>query len=273
MVRDRVAHALALALGDHPLGLDAVGPLPAHVGAGRDHRLLGGGLLGRHLLGVRREAAAVPAHRAVAQLADPLHPLEELAVVADDEQGARPGAEHVVEPRPRRGVEVVGRLVEEQDVGPAEQQPGQPEPDRLAAGQLAEAAVQDRGGQAEAFELGDRSLLDVPLVTDRLEVSRVAGAGVESAQRPQRRTDPEHVVDAARPVEDEVLRQVAHLAGHRHRAGRRPQHTGREPEQRGLAGAVGADQAGPSGGDQQVEPVERDGAVGPGQADGGEGEH
>ena len=98
---------------------------------------------------------------------------------------------------PRRGVEVVGRLVEQQDVGPAEQQPGQPEPDRLAAGQLAEAPVEDRGGQAEPLELGDGALLDVPLVADRLEVSRVAGAGVERAQRPQRRTDPEHVVDAA----------------------------------------------------------------------------
>ena len=74
------------ALGEHPLGLDPVGPLPAQVGPGRGHRLLGGLLLGPDLLGVRREAAAVPAHRAVAQLADPVHPLEQLAVVADHEQ-------------------------------------------------------------------------------------------------------------------------------------------------------------------------------------------
>ena len=53
-----------------------------------------------------REPAAVPPHRAVAEVADPVHPLEQLAVVADHEQGARPGAEHVVEPaagRRRRG--------------------------------------------------------------------------------------------------------------------------------------------------------------------------
>ena len=180
LVRTALRCALPLALREDPLCLDPVRLLPAQVRLRGGHRLLGGLLLGLDLGRVRREAAAVPAHRSVAELSDPLHAFEQLAVVADHEEGPRPAAEHVVEPGPCGGVEVVGRLVEQQHVGAPQQQPGQPEPDHLASGELAEPPVEDRGGQAEPLELGHSPLLDVPLVAHGLEV----GGDLAASPRP-----------------------------------------------------------------------------------------
>ena len=118
-----------------------------------------------------------------------------------------------MQPRPRRGVEVVGRLVEEQHVGTPQEQAGQPDPDDLAAGELAEPPVEDRGGQPEPIELGHRALFEVPLVADGLHLGCAAGAGVEGAQRTQRGADPEDVLDPAGAVQGEVLGQVADLPG------------------------------------------------------------
>ena len=178
-----------------------------------------------------------------------------------------------MQPGAGAGVEVVGRLVEEQDVGPAQQQPGQAEAHDLAAGDLAQSAPEQGAGQAEALELGDGALLGVPAVADHLDQGRgVAVAGLEVADRPQDGADAQEVVDALGAVEGEVLRQVADLAHAGDRAGRGGEQPGGQLEHGGLAGAVGADQPGAAGGDEQVETVEGDGAVGPGQADGGERE-
>ena len=45
------------------------------------------------------------------------HPLEQVAVVRDDDERAGPAIEHVLERGQRLDVEVVGRLVEDEDVG------------------------------------------------------------------------------------------------------------------------------------------------------------
>ena len=202
-------------------------------------------------------------HRAVAQVADPVHPVEELAVVADHEQGAgQDRSRRRAGPGPRRrgcwsARRGAGR-------GPAQQRPGQPEEHRLATGQLAEAAVQDRGGQAEPFQLGDGGAPRRP-----------------TGRRPPR--GPAGVAGAGGRV------RAAPGTPSRSRARRRPDATGRG---RGPAAgspprpatdtepAVGAarrprawssvdlpEPLAPTrparpGGDQQVEPVERDGAVG-----------
>ncbi len=147
---DRVALTLSGSLCDDPLGLDPVRLLAAYVGPGSGHRPLRGVLLGADLLGVRAEPAAVPPHLPVPEVADPVHPLEQLAVVADEQKRARPGAEDVMEPGPGRAVEVVGRLIEEQHVRPEQEQPRETEPDHLATGQLADPPVEEVGGAARA---------------------------------------------------------------------------------------------------------------------------
>ena len=110
------------------------------------------------------------------------HALDEVAVVADDHQRARPAVEQVLERGQRVDVEVVGRLVEQQHVRLAHQQPHQLQPAALAAGEVAheraallaaeaEALAQHPGGQLGAVA-EPRAAADL---LDRLEHAQVAG--------------------------------------------------------------------------------------------------
>ena len=76
--------------------------------------------------------------RAAVELEDPAGDVvEEVAIVGDGDDGALVLGEVALEPRDRLGVEVVGGLVEQQQVGRAEQQPAQRDAAALAAGELA----------------------------------------------------------------------------------------------------------------------------------------
>ena len=76
-------------------------------------------------------------------------PLEEVAVVRDDDERAGPAVEEVLERGERLDVEVVGRLVEEEHVGLVHEQPGQLQPPALAAGQVADPGLLAGAGEAE----------------------------------------------------------------------------------------------------------------------------
>ena len=149
---------------------------------------------------------------------------------------------------------------------------GEADPNDLAAGDLAEVPVEQCRREPEALELGGCALLDVPGVTDDVEVGRIARPGVQPADRPPDLAYAEQIVDATGPVESEVLRQVAEGPGDLDRAALGCQQPGREAEERRLAGAVGADQAGAAGRDEEVETVEGDVAVRPRERYVGEGE-
>ena len=86
------------------------------------------------------DAAGQVAQPAVAEQRAPsvADPLEEVAVVADHEQRARPAVEQVLQRGQRVDVQVVGRLVEQQHVRLVHQQPQQLQPPPLAAGQVAD---------------------------------------------------------------------------------------------------------------------------------------
>ena len=75
---------------------------------------------------------------------------QQVGVVADHDQAAAVAAQVVTQPGHRVGVEVVGRLVEQQGGGAAEQDPGQFHPAALAARQGAQRLLQYLGGQPEA---------------------------------------------------------------------------------------------------------------------------
>ena len=73
---------------------------------------------------------------ATVELEDPAgHVVEEVAVVGHRDDRARVLLQGPLEPGDRLGVEVVGRLVEEEQVGPGQQQPAQRDPPALAARQ------------------------------------------------------------------------------------------------------------------------------------------
>ena len=71
--------------------------------------------------------------------------LEEVPVVRDDDQGARPGVEQVLDGGEHVGVDVVGRLVEQQHVGLGEQDEHQLQPALLPAGEVADRRGELRG--------------------------------------------------------------------------------------------------------------------------------
>ena len=78
------------------------------------------------LLEPARVVALVGDAAAAVELEDPAgHVVEEVAIVGDGDDGARVVLEDALEPRDRFGIEVVGGLVEQQEVGPRQQQPAQ----------------------------------------------------------------------------------------------------------------------------------------------------
>ena len=112
-------------------------PQPGQLVAGQ---VAPGGLgrRGLHLalglgLQVRRVPALVDEGAAPVDLQHPGgHPVEEMAVVGDQDQAAVEGAQPLFEPGHRAQVEVVGGLVEDQQLGRVGQDPGQRHPLGLA---------------------------------------------------------------------------------------------------------------------------------------------
>ena len=70
--------------------------------------------------------------------------------MADHDQPAAMTAQEVAQPDDRVGVEVVGRLVEQQRVGAAEQDPGQLDPAPLTTGEGPQRLAEHPVRQAEA---------------------------------------------------------------------------------------------------------------------------
>ena len=89
--------------------------------------------------------------------------VQQLDVVADDEQGAPVGPQETHEPGLGVAVEVVGRLVEEQDVAAGKKDAGQLEAPALAAREHADGQVEAVAGQPQpGDELADLGLARVP---------------------------------------------------------------------------------------------------------------
>ena len=80
--------------------------------------------------------------------------VEQLAVVADDQHGVRIAPEIVVEPEGAFEIEVVGRLVEEQQVGLGEQHGGERHAHAPAAREVGAGPVLRLGIEAEAMQDG-----------------------------------------------------------------------------------------------------------------------
>ena len=156
------------------LGLLVAEPIDERLGVG-DLALLG---LGRGLelgdpLGALvdevRVVADVLGRAAVVELDDPVGDLvDEVAVVAD--QHDRPGVlrQEAGQPLDRCQVEVVGRLVEQQDVGVLEQQPRERHPHHPAAAERADVALHVTVGESEPGEDAARLGLE-PVAAERLE--------------------------------------------------------------------------------------------------------
>ena len=171
-------------------------PQPLDLAAHRvGQRLLVGGLAAQELVAAGEELAVPAVGLEEAVRVGPVqlehaggHVLEEVAVVAHDEDGARPIGEDAFQPEDAVHVEVVGGLVHQQDVGRARQLAG----DRQA---LPPAAGQRLDRRAPVREAG------------AAEGLRDAPGALVLVHRGQRGGD--HVLDGAARREDRILRHVA----------------------------------------------------------------
>ncbi len=187
---------------------------------------------------------------------------EEVPVVGDGDGGAAPGTQVLLQPVQGGGVEVVGGLVEQQDLRRARQQRGQPQPDLLPAGERGDGAVAVDQAQAEAAQgaLGPGvGLVAAAQFEEGQQVAvlgqgrRVAGghrglqvaqAAFDGAQSGEAAV--EDLLDGHGRGQPLLLGEVAHAAGglDDDLALVGAVHPGEEAQQGALAGAVLADDPG-----------------------------
>jgi hypothetical protein len=172
---------------------------------------------------------------AAVQFQDPLGGVvQEVAVVGDGHHGAGEALQEVLQPFDALGVQVVGRLVQQQHVGLGQQQPAQRHAALFAAGKHADLRVPGRqaqrvGGQFElqvgvfAAGGGDDGFQVVLLGGQLVEVG--VGLGVFGVDLVQPLLGRQHTADALFDgfahglvgVELRLLRQITDLqAGHGH---------------------------------------------------------
>ena len=83
--------------------------------------------------------------------------IQEVAVVGDQQQGAGVVAQPVFQPEDGVQIQVVGRFVEQQQVGRAHQRLRQVQAHPPAAGEVADAAAALFGGEPQAGKQGTRA--------------------------------------------------------------------------------------------------------------------
>ena len=169
--------------------------------------------------------------------------------MGDDEDRAVEAGQEVLEPRQAVGVEVVGRLVEQEDVGILEQRGGEQGPGLLAARELACS-----GRPVARWSMPSRrrtssaraSAAQAPVASRALERVRVGVeiAGVLEGGERLARLAQGVVQERVDRAVGRLLREVADARGRRDRPAVGALVAGEQAQQRGLAGAVGADEPG-----------------------------
>jgi hypothetical protein len=184
--------------------------------------------------------------------------------VAGHHDGARVVAQEALEPQDRLEVEVVGRLVEQQQVGSREQDLGERDPHLPAARQRRDVvrhlivdeaeAVQDGLGARLELVAAEVLVARLDLAEPRDDVVEIVAGGLEPrAERGELLAEPRHLAGAGAGLgEDRSPAQLADVLPEvAQRQLPRPLDravvglllAGDQPEHRGLARAVGPDQA------------------------------
>ena len=205
-------------------------------------------------------AAGVAREPALVEVDDLLgHPVEKVAVVADQEQGAGVAAQIVLEPEAGLEIEMVGRLVEQQQVGLGEQHRRERHPHPPAAGEAGQRPL--LGGLVEAQAGQDRARprrrgVRADVGEPGLDLGdRAPDRGRVSAARSRRARSGSASSTASRGVALAARRLLrdpadARAAPQAHLAGIRRELAPDQAQERGLAAAVAPDQADPVPGRQ-----------------------
>ena len=274
----QLLHALKLA--DAALGLARLAGLGAEtVDEGLDALPLGllalvGLLLLRKKLGALALEGAVVAgierQATVVEVQDALrHGVEKVPVVGDEQQGAGVAGQPLLEPHHGLQIEVVGGLVEQEEIGAAHQRASQVEAHAPAAGEVRHRPLLVAGRktqpvhQARGAGLGAIAVDGVQPFVQPGHLRAVAGPlgcpklGLQAAQLG---IALEHELQRRAWIGRGLLRHLGHnpLGRHLQAARIRLQFATQQPEQAGLAAAVATDDTDPlAGGDLQARPLEQ----------------
>ena len=140
--------------------------------------------------------------------------LQKIPVVRDEDQRSRKALQKFLQPPDRFGVEVVGGLVEQEEVGLRGQRPAERDATLLAAGQRADHRVERWRGQCPRFRLDPR--LQIPSGGMLDEVEQFGHLGLAPLARLVA-LHPAHEIRRARldvlqnrpaPIKLEFLRQI-----------------------------------------------------------------
>ncbi len=263
---DDLGHVAACRLGPAAgvgpgLALGALLGLAVDVGelaAGDRQIMLGGGQVERLPFAIGIPVTAIEPCPDAGELENAVDLAQEFAVVADDKGAAAPVAQQVGHRGAAIGIEVVGWLVEQQDVGLLEQQGGERQSGALASAQRADRTGELERGQAHAgHRLADAGRQGP---VRGVEILRPALAGLDAGKASKRGRHAKGVGDAG-VVRLYGLAQHAKATVNGDRAAFRRDFAGDGAQQRGLAGAVAADDAGALGAKAQVEILEKVAAV------------
>ena len=177
--------------------------------------------------------------------------VQQVAVVADDHHGVGIARQMILQPQRAFEIEIVGRLVEQQQIGLGEQSRRQRHAHAPAAGEFRTGPRLIGGGKAEAGEdrrgtrrRGVRAHIGEPGLDFGDAVRIVGGLGL-GQQRVALDVGLEHHLEQALRTVRGFLRQPPDAPARRqfHAAVLGRDVTGDDVEQRGLAGAVAADQS------------------------------
>ena len=174
--------------------------------------------------------------------------------MADHDHQAFVFLQPVLQPDQCVQVQVVGRLIEQHQVCRAHQRPGQLQPHAPSAREAVDRCVELVGAkpQAQQQRLGacrrveSASVLQPDIgVADRMAILRQLGCCQHGLGLGQRQVAVEHIVGGRLVGLGHFLRDLADapFAGHVEVAGVSLQPAGDQREQRGLAGAIAADQS------------------------------
>ena len=192
------------------------------------------------VVGFRAEAAAAvglvvgivalePLHMAVALEGEDVggDPVQEPAVVADDQHGAGKGEQRLLQRAQGLDIEVVGRLVQQQQVGAGLEHLGEMDSVALAAGEATHLLLLVRALEVEGGDIG---------------AARDLARSERDHVEPARNLLPDRLVGGQR-LAALVHRADLHRLADAQNAAVRRLLAGQHPEERGLAGAVRPDHA------------------------------
>ena len=183
------------------------------------------------------------------------HRIEEVAVVGNQQQGAGVALEPVLEPEDRIEIQVVGRFIQQQQVGRAHQRLGEVETHAPATGEAADRQRHLLVGKAQSGEQLARAgvgAVAVDVVQFGVQTRQcvaivcLLGGGKLALNAPQLDVAIEHIVhgqaiegiDLLAHVRDAPVRRQLAIAAVGH------QLATQQREEGGFASAIGADQAG-----------------------------